>query len=90
MSYAVLNDQSGWRCVDSPTDCAPDEYYSLTQPDLPVLPPTTQQVTDLRSEAYRQESDPLFFKSRRGEATEQEWLDKVDEIKARYPYPVTP
>lgn len=39
----------------------------------------------LRAEAYRTESDPLFFKSQRGEATHQEWLDKVSEIKLRYP-----
>jgi hypothetical protein len=38
-----------------------------------------------RAEAYRNESDPLFFKAQRGEVTEQEWLDKVAEIKARYP-----
>lgn len=38
-----------------------------------------------RSEAYRNESDPLFFKWQRGEATEQEWLDKVNEIKQRFP-----
>lgn len=35
--------------------------------------------------AYRNESDPLFFKWQRGEVLEQEWLDKVAEIKARYP-----
>lgn len=45
------------------------------------------QVEAQRAEAYRNESDPLFFKSQRGEATEQEWLDKVAEIKARYPNP---
>jgi hypothetical protein len=37
----------------------------------------------LRQSAYQQESDPLFFKWRRGEATEQEWLDKIAEIKSR-------
>lgn len=37
-----------------------------------------------RAYAYRTESDPLFFKAQRGEATMQEWLDKVAEIKARY------
>jgi hypothetical protein len=41
-------------------------------------------TTSLRADAYRNESDPLFFKWQRGEATEQEWLDKVAEIKARY------
>lgn len=38
----------------------------------------------LRGKAYIAESDPLYFKWKRGEATEQEWLDKVAEIKARY------
>jgi hypothetical protein len=42
------------------------------------------QVESQRAEAYRTESDPLFFKAQRGEATQQEWLDKVAEIKARY------
>ena len=42
-------------------------------------------TTALRAGAYRNESDPLFFKWQRNEATEQEWLDKVAEIKARYP-----
>lgn len=45
------------------------------------------QAESQRAEAYRQESDPLFFKWHRGSATEQEWLDKVAEIKARYPDP---
>ena len=44
----------------------------------------TAQVEAKRAEAYRTESDPLFFKSQRGEATHQEWLDKVAEIKSRY------
>jgi hypothetical protein len=38
-----------------------------------------------RSEAYRAESDPLFFKAQRNEATIEEWLAKVNEIKSRYP-----
>jgi hypothetical protein len=49
-----------------------------------------QQIEEInlqRSYLYREEADPLFFKYQRGEATEQEWLDKVDEIRARYPYP---
>ena len=42
-------------------------------------------TVELRAEAYRNESDPLFFKAQRGEVTHEEWLDKVNEIKARYP-----
>jgi len=48
----------------------------------------TAQAEAQRAEAYRTESDPIFFKWQRGGATEQEWLDKVAEIKARYPDPV--
>lgn len=39
----------------------------------------------LRTLAYKLESDPLFFKWQREEGTKQEWLDKVDEIRNRYP-----
>lgn len=30
---------------------------------------------------YQQVSDPLYFKYKRGEATEEEWLSLVQEIK---------
>ncbi len=40
-----------------------------------------------RAEAYKTEADPLFFKYQRGETTEQEWLDKIEEIRERFPYP---
>lgn len=43
------------------------------------------QAEQNRADAYRNESDPLFFKWQRGESTEQEWLNKVNEIKTRYP-----
>ena len=39
-----------------------------------------------RAAAYVAETDSLFFKSQRGEATVQEWQDKIAEIKARFPY----
>jgi hypothetical protein len=38
-----------------------------------------------RRNAYIAEADPLFFKAQRGEATMQEWKDKVAEIKERFP-----
>ena len=39
-----------------------------------------------RAAAYAAESDPLFLKAQRGEATLEEWQSKVEEIRARYPY----
>lgn len=41
----------------------------------------------LRKNAFQAEADPLFFGWQRGENTEEAWLDKVKEIRARYPYP---
>ncbi len=35
---------------------------------------------------YKKEADPLFQKWKRGDATEQQWLDKIQEIKTRLPY----
>lgn len=39
-----------------------------------------------RANAYTAESDPLFFKAQRGEATTADWEAKVSEIQTRYPY----
>jgi len=63
-----------------------------TQDELDALWPSTQiavankTVEQNRINAYRNESDPLFFQWQRGEATEQEWKDAVAAIQARYPY----
>jgi hypothetical protein len=51
----------------------------------PADPEPTPDYSAKRSQAYRNESDPLFFKSQRGEATHQDWLDKVAEIRTRWP-----
>jgi hypothetical protein len=40
-----------------------------------------------RSKAYRESSDPVFFRYQRGDATEAEWLAAVEAVKAAYPYP---
>lgn len=44
-----------------------------------------EQARISRQAAYTTEADPIFFKSQRGEATQAEWLAKIDEIRARYP-----
>lgn len=67
----------------------PDDkgYPILVNPPAPTLDQLIEEIKLDRLLAYRQESDPLFFKWQRGEATQQEWLDKIEEIKIRYPYP---
>ena len=55
--------------------------------DAAKLTPTLEQQQEARASAYALEADPLFFKAQRGEATMDEWLALVAEIKMRYPYP---
>jgi hypothetical protein len=57
--------------------------YVYAPPPLPTL----EQQQQARAEVYRAEADPLFFKAQRGEATMDEWLALVAEIRTRYPYP---
>ena len=51
----------------------------------PADPPPAPDYNAMRKAAYAAESDPIFFMAQRGEATQQQWLDKVAEIKARWP-----
>jgi hypothetical protein len=51
---------------------------------LQALEPT-RIAEQNRLSAYRNESDPLFFKAQRGEATLDDWKAKVAEIKLRHP-----
>jgi hypothetical protein len=53
----------------------------MTEHELEAL---AQQKDEQRKAAYQNEADPLFFKWQRGEATEQQWLVKIAEIKQRY------
>ena len=95
-----INDpQFGW----IPFTASPDDTYSVghevfeAAKDVaePYIPPTPEEILAAelaaaqanRQIAYTQEADPLFFKYQRGEATEREWLDKIEEIRERYPYP---
>ena len=75
-----------------PADAGNRHYAAMLKQGITpaeyVEPSVTQeQQSAYRQAAYTQEADPLFFKYQRGEATEQEWLDKVAEIRIRYPYP---
>lgn len=67
-----------WVQAWSVTDVSEEE---IAQQQADIINITKQQ----RANAYRTESDPLFFKAQRGEVTMEEWLAKVAEIKARYP-----
>jgi hypothetical protein len=68
-------------------------FEDLPKPE-PTPEPTPEQIAEAvrnaRQIAYMRESDPLFFKAQRGEATMDEWAAKVEEIKARIPDGVIP
>ena len=68
------------------------DYPDAPKPEKPDYNPDeveaqrkAEEAQEQRKAAYQAEADPLFFKAQRGEATEQEWLDKIAEIKARFP-----
>lgn len=67
-----------------------------SQAELDALWPQVNydnQVTAVeaaRLTAYEQQSDPLYFKWQRGDATEAEWRAAVAKIKADNPYPPAP
>jgi hypothetical protein len=50
-----------------------------------------ETIQTQRQAAYQAEADPIFFESQRDPAVKVEtWQAKVEEIKARYPYPAKP
>ena len=67
-----------------------------TQAELDALWPEVQYETQVaaveqaRLAAYEKESDPIFFKWQRGDATEAEWREAVAKVKAENPYPSAP
>lgn len=82
------NEYSGLEWLDKvqqkPTEQEVNAEIARLQAELP-----NKIAKENRAAAYKLEADPLFFKAQRGEATQQEWLDKVEEIKQRFPYEVT-
>ena len=70
-----------------------DDSPKPTEEELRELWPSVDQEFLLRiaerkrAEAYREESDPLFFKYQRGESSREEWETAVEDIRQRFPYP---
>jgi len=95
MNYKLIYDSTTiLRLTDNafiPADPANTDYQAyltwlgegnVPEPADPLAPP---DIDALRHTAYVAESDPIFFKYQRDEATKEEWLAKIEEIKARYP-----
>ena len=69
--------------IEIPTQ-RPDDTYDWNGTEWVKSSRENEANKILRANAYKQESDPIFFKWQRGEATQQEWLDKIAEIKQRW------
>lgn len=73
-----------------------DSTPKPTQAELDALWPQVQYenqcalVEQARLVAYEQQSDPVFFKWQRGDATEAEWREAVAKVKTENPYPPAP
>lgn len=57
----------------------------LEDAPLPTRDELNAYVIANRAAAYSAEADPLFFQAQRGDVDNQVWLDKIAEIKARFP-----
>ena len=75
---ALVN--GAWTQVWTVSDATPEEIEQRQADQLETLKAQ-------RADAYRSEADPLFFQAQRGEADTAEWTAKVEEIRARFPYP---
>jgi hypothetical protein len=88
----VASPGADWTSIPSTVEITPTEivetqaYRPKTQAEKDAEAFQQQESNkQARAQAYREESDPLFFKADRGEATREEWLAKVEEIRSRYP-----
>lgn len=68
-------------------------YGQLTLSEVPYDYEIPSQIAgynnkqaQLRAKAYQIDSDPIFFQYQRGVKTQQEWLDAVTAVQAKYPY----
>jgi hypothetical protein len=63
-----------------------EEIAATTRPNAEVAAERHTEIQAARRGAFQTEADPLYFAWQRGENTEEDWLTKCAEIRARYPY----
>jgi hypothetical protein len=80
---------SGWQAHDTAQIGWVFDGADFVAPAKAPEPPLTRAEQEAnRQRAYSNEADPLAMQMLRDEATKDEWLAKINEIKARFPYPV--
>ena len=68
--------------IDSETE--ETDQYTI---DYVVTHKSDTEIQELRTQAYREEADSIYFQAQRDDEPETmtDWENKVDEIKNRYP-----
>lgn len=77
LTHTYKLENSSWTCINQ---AALDAYLDNKKQDFNAAQKKSREA------AYIAESDPINFMYQRGEATQQEWLDKVANIKTRFAY----
>lgn len=78
----------GWQAHDTAQIGWVFDGADFAAPARPSEPPPTRAEQEAnRQRAYSAEADPIAMQMLRDEATKDEWLAKIEEIKARFPYP---
>lgn len=81
----MMHGEHGWQ--DQPSEMVQARVKAFARSPEDMLVEASDRAKEARRRAFAAEADPLFFKVQRGEASEDEYLAKVAEIRARYPYP---
>jgi hypothetical protein len=78
----------GWQEHDTAQIGWSFDGTNFVEPVKPPEPtPTREQQEANRQAAYSAEADPIAMQMLRDEASKEEWLAKIEEIKVRFPYP---
>ena len=80
--WTIRGDELEW--LDSSQSCPSEDEIEKEIEKIKLEEPI-EEARESRRIAYVLEADPLFFKAQRGEATIEEWQEKIEEIKQRYP-----
>ena len=78
-AVVVTKEEPASTISDCPEGECPMEYAQKLAIERMTIPKYQRKAM------YKLEADSIFFKAQRGEATMEEWVAKVAEIKERYP-----
>ncbi|MGM6510877.1 hypothetical protein ABLB38_19980 [Vibrio parahaemolyticus] len=90
--YPIPEDLENWYPVVTASSPFGKQYDPITN-TLQEITMSREEIIELRQQAYKEESDPLYLNAqfdvmsgrRTPEEAYQPWLEKVAEIKERFP-----